>query len=152
MLADLIERLEKLEGPDRETDQAIDLFFNPTASVWSPKWWSGAPNEFLIWGSEEAGDLDYRHIDDLTSSLDAAIALVERVLPGWGWRVATCSVSDDAWVFPDFNCPVHGERLRKEFRQDIEWTDLTDVDLRPPGRTAIALLIALLKAKEGQNG
>lgn len=37
-------------------------------------------------------------IPPLTSSLDATIALVERVLPGWAW-----SVFDDghAWLWPD---------------------------------------------------
>lgn len=39
-------------------------------------------------------------------------------LPGWLWRVMSCSVSDDARVTPDFNDPVHGERLRAEFQPE----------------------------------
>lgn len=83
-----------------------------------------------------------------TASIDAATGLVRRVLPGWAWRVATCCVSDDAWVFPDFNSPEHGERLKASFAQDRDWADETDVDLRPAGRPAIALCIAVLKAKQ----
>ncbi|CAN7301136.1 hypothetical protein LJR221_001498 [Agrobacterium tumefaciens] len=101
---------------------------------------------------EEAIDGDGRRLGwgpyPYTSKIDAARGLLDRVLPGWSYRVARCAVSDDAWVMPDFNCPVHGERLRGELRQDIDWTDLTDVDLRPSGREATALCISILKALE----
>jgi hypothetical protein len=79
-------------------------------------------------------------------SIDDAVAMVEHCLPGWGWRVAACSVSDDAWLFPDFNCPKHGARLRQELIEDVDWVELTDVDLRPPGHPGGALLQSLLKA------
>jgi hypothetical protein len=116
----LIERLEKLTGPDREVDLMIAQ---------------------VVLGRSIG-------VARFTASIDAAVALVERVLPGWGYRVAKCSVSDDAWVFPDFNCPVHGERLRREFRQDVDWTGITDVDLRPSGREPIALILSMLFALE----
>lgn len=101
---------------------------------------------------EEAIDGDGRRLGwgpyPYTSKIDAARGLLDRVLPGWSYRVARCAVSDDAWVIPDFNCPVHGERLRAALRQDIDWSDLTDVDLRPSGREATALCISILKALE----
>lgn len=138
--ADLIARLEALTGPDREADEAIARLtgWSPTGGIPA----TGAPSH---WYSAAFGMPAY------TASLDAAVALVERVLPGWGWRVATCCVSDDAWIFPDFNHPVHGERLKREFREDIDWVEITDVDLRPSGRPAIALLIATLKALDHSN-
>jgi hypothetical protein len=83
-----------------------------------------------------------------TTNLVEAIAMLKRVFPGWSWRVAECSVSDDAWLAPDFNCPKHGNRLREELCQDTDWTDLTDVDLRPPGRNSVALCMSMLLAKE----
>lgn len=83
-------------------------------------------------------------------SIDAAVSLVGHLLPGWLWRVATCHVSDDAWVIPDFNDPKHSKRLLKELPQECQRNPLeyfgTDVDLRPPGRPAIALLIAMFRA------
>lgn len=104
---------------------------------------------------EEQIDSDGRRLGwgpyPYTSKIDAARGLLDRVLPGWSYRVARCAVSDDAWVIPDFNCPVHGERLRAELRQDIDWSDLTDVDLRPSGREATALCISILKALEIVN-
>lgn len=68
-------------------------------------------------------------------------------------RLATCSVSDDAWLIPDFNCPVHGERLMREFGQvegdpSVYWQERTDIDLRPSGKPAIAMCISILTALE----
>lgn len=130
-IEELIERLETAR-PNRGLDADIAIFFG---IIVDRQWWS----------------INYINSDMIpcySASIDAAVSLCRKVLPGWGWRVATCCVSDDAWVFPDFSSPEHGERLKREFNQDIDWTDITDVDLRPPGRQAIALCIAILKAKQ----
>ena len=79
-------------------------------------------------------------------SLDAAKLLHEAMLPGWGWRVGTCHLSDDAAVFPDFNCPVHGARLRSLLDETRDWFSETDVDQRPAGTPARAWLLAILRA------
>ena len=151
-ITDLIERLEKAEGSDRE----IDCYLWVMAKGGDARMhYISDKNEFVwergIDGMWIRAVERFKTVQRFTLSLDAAIELAEKALPGWGWRVATCAVSDDAWVFPDFNSPVHGERLKREFREDIDWADLTDVDLRPAGRPAIALCIAILKAKQ-QSG
>ncbi|MCA0846105.1 hypothetical protein [Salipiger thiooxidans] len=82
-------------------------------------------------------------------SLDAAKALHKAVLPGWFWRISECHLSSDAWVGPDFNCPTHGARLLDTVPQTIngqDWHEFTDVDLRPAGNPARALLISDLLA------
>lgn len=138
-LDSIIERLEKAEGGDQELDFWISV------RAYDPCDCTDAELQADI----DSVGIEGMHIDAaFTSSVDAAIALAEKVLPGWAWRVATCSVSDDAWVLPDFNCPVHGERLKREVPIDIDWADFTDVDLRPPGRPAIALCISILTAVE----
>ena len=87
----------------------------------------------------------------VTTSLDAARQLFKLAFPGWLYRVAECSVSDDAWVIPDFNHPDRGEELQKRFpdamKDPVEWFG-TDVDLRPAGRPAMALCISMLLAKK----
>lgn len=85
---------------------------------------------------------------DPAISIDIAVRMVNKVLPGWFWRVATCCVSDDAWVGPDYNDPAHRERLLREFPQinGEEWTDITDIDLRPPGKPAYALVLSVIAA------
>jgi len=108
--AEIIERLEKADGPDRELDHAIDAML-PTGvprHVWRPIY---------------------------TASLDAAIALVERTLPGYIW-----SVSDGDEHGP--NALVH--------RPDDK-SPVGDMAATP----AIALLISMfraLEAKEAGNG
>lgn len=66
---ELVDRVRGLTGPDREVDRAIERFeHGPDVIPFTPKY---------------------------TSSIDAALALAERVLPGWlvsidqlktGWR------------------------------------------------------------------
>lgn len=89
---------------------------------------------------------------DCTTNLVSAIDMVKRVYPGWSWRVAECSVSDDAWLLPDFNCPEYGQILRGLYSQAFDWAGMTDVDLRPSGRVAVALCISMLKAKDLIDG
>jgi hypothetical protein len=89
----LIERLEKAEGPDREIDARLcaalyDIPDPPKAfklgacpprrphhDDWQVECWSAAG---LVRSYTPA---------NYTASLDAALALVERVLPGWWWSV-----------------------------------------------------------------
>jgi hypothetical protein len=72
-LAGLIERLEAAAGPDREIDKAIFAYLGYTwraMDYWSAdstKMWSGPVF--------------------LTYSIDAALALVERLLPGIFWVI-----------------------------------------------------------------
>ena len=121
-------------------------------------WFQGARNrtdgETLVIERDGANVLmNALRIPKLTASLDAAVALCERVLPGWWWRVGTCHISDDATIGPDYNSPEHGERLRREFPIGVkadgypdEW--IFDVDQRPPRSVALALILAVLLAKQ----
>lgn len=118
MLQELIEKLRSAKGPSRELDFAVCEACGSTN-----------PDESA---------------PPVTFSLEAAISLARDTLPGWSWRVAQCHVSDDAWIIPDFLNPVNGERLRDTLSQDIDWTDLTDVDRRPSGFEALALCISIL--------
>jgi hypothetical protein len=122
----LIDDLERSEG-SRELDAAMQAFLEPESAT------RGEPPA------------------ECTTNLVAAISMVKRVYPGWSWRVAECSVSDDAWVMPDFNCPEHGARLRSELCQATDWAGITDIDLRPSGRNAVALCMSMLKAWKAVN-
>lgn len=160
--ADIIERLEKATRPSEELDANIRCALLAPDGAYVRQ--SEINGRWCIYFGERGGRPNLfepdrlRHVPhDLwrgayTASLDAAIALVEAKLPGWGWRVATCHLSDDAFVFPDFNCPERGKQLRADFPEvvnGVEWAAYTDVDLRPAGRPAIALLISMFTALEG---
>lgn len=129
--ADLIERLEKLEVPDRETD------FWLSVRVFDP---SNETDEAL------RADIDLVGIEGMvidapfTASLDAAVALVGRVLPGWFWRVGRTSLFPNGWAYISKTHPSHCDREDEASCSD--------------GRAAtpaIALLIATLKALDQQH-
>ena len=60
-ISELIERVKAATGPDRELDEAIRFYFDPKGSRY------------------------YSENSAYTASIDAALALVERVLPEHDW-------------------------------------------------------------------
>lgn len=62
-LKDLAAMLDSATGPSRELDVAAFRALFPYTRVYEA------------------------HCPPLTSSIDAALALVERLLPGWGWQI-----------------------------------------------------------------
>ena len=86
---DLLERLEKATGPERTLDHAIARAFG----------WQEQLGGWLAPGSK---DYEFENVPLFTASLDASIALVERVLPGWArevsyWPKHTHKVSGHEW-------------------------------------------------------
>lgn len=84
-----------------------------------------------------------------TESRDAISELIERVLPGWAYKMGTCCVSDDAWLCPDLNDPVHGPRLMQQFgpiTQGGVFDCGFDIDRRPSGNMALAMCEAFCRA------
>ncbi len=67
-LRELLARVESAAGPDHEIDQLLGVFGANCAD----------PTKKVIAVANCAG---------CTSSIDAAVQLCERVLPGWFWRV-----------------------------------------------------------------
>ena len=137
-IAGLIERLEAATGPDRELDAAIVAHFN-NASVrrYPPQTDFGPGARWQFWSRDGAhflGSESKFPVPPLTASLDAALALVERVRPG-------------AWIemsgprkYLNIPAPVPN-RWRVEVDERIGW-----------GSTlAIALLIALLRTLETEQ-
>ena len=122
-----------------------ELIAKVEAGAWQHTDWPTVEKGF--WGNWNEAALHFQSA--YSGSLDAAKALHIATLPGWGWRIGSCHLSDDASVFPDFNCPTHGERLRATVPELIngqEWADYTDIDLRPAGNVARALLLSDLRA------
>lgn len=74
-LATLVERVEAASGADRELDALLLPIFDPALQVRHNSVWRGK----LCCGS--LADC----LQPYTASVDAALALVERVLPGWDY-------------------------------------------------------------------
>lgn len=82
---ELLTRVQKATGPDREIDGDIAEMFDaapshlPRVTGVGRSWlWAEfvEPDSWETWGAPE-----------YTASIDAALALVERVLPGWKWQI-----------------------------------------------------------------
>lgn len=92
-LTELLGKVERAVGPDRELDLAIALWRHPELAEW-PRSAQGG------WHSPEWGLISAP--EHYTSSLDAALALAERVLPTLlGWKLER---TDTCWArlyFPE---------------------------------------------------
>ncbi|NTJ67582.1 hypothetical protein G6M50_06360 [Agrobacterium rhizogenes] len=79
------------------------------------------------------------------AQIDAAIALVERVLPGYGWDVASNTAHIKACLDPEFGKPIG---------KHPHWAAVSNISSKKfeDGATpAIALCIAALKTKRSQE-
>jgi len=148
--ADIIKRLTEATGPSMDLSRdcllATGLYALEKRGNDRKEWLYDTGKSY---GREDPSYIRFAHA---SKSLDDAVTLFNRMLPGWGWRGGSCHLSDDCFVFPDYNCPTHGERLKREFSVKIngqEWSDYTDVDLRPAGRLPIAILISMFTALDG---
>ena len=94
-LSSLLARIESATGPDREIDAALWLAcFEPGCVAFDDiKFHTEHYDNYIsrTFVSCDLGDLPVDQFDPpllyYTASLDAAIALCERVLPGWSWTV-----------------------------------------------------------------
>jgi len=137
----LLERVRAAEGPDRELDaflcEAFDL----------PKCQEPDCLPDVLRRIIDCVKVTHDEDPDVpfyTSSIDSALALVERLLPGWQWLVR--SASKDGKCFarlesPDF-ADVVWEAGDKETRDIIRGEEALGKAATPP----IAILAALLSA------
>jgi len=94
-MTDIIKRLKEATGPDRELDCdiAISLDFIATREYWS---------------------YDYAQtVAHYTASIDAALALVERMLPGWYYTITShnTSMGNKPWCDLATHEYIHGDVL-----------------------------------------
>lgn len=142
-IAELIERLQKAEEGSRELDATLWWMFfrnNAEHTYWTAA--TGLPQSFppeTAYGDlpDGLGKLAVEaHAPRVTRSLDAAVALVERKLPGW-----TISLHINAKNIGN-SCRIGGDHLIGE-------PCGFDHASRP---ICLCICIALLKALEKTNG
>ena len=115
----LRDRLDKATGPDWELDEALSIIFYPNV-------FAEAEKVNGVWKHKRFNAMI--QIGYLTSSIDAAVALFERVLPGWSWGIG----SDGASI----------------------WMNATKLCFESDGQPALALcraIVAAMIAKEEAN-
>ena len=110
----LLERLEKATGPDRELDEAIMALFYTLDErhIGTTEGWDDDPDSFKpvkdrVWVDPATDKWVSTAAFHFTASIDAALALVERVLPGWMHANGNCGEQNMPWACitePDEPC------------------------------------------------
>lgn len=149
-LSDLISRVEKASGPDRDLEAEIWLACTPgaTRNKWSYVH-KATGRECTVDETRDATDR-LIIVPSFTASLDAVLTLLP---DGFWWRGGTCSVSSEATVCPDHNGP-HRERLLREYPPtELIWDEGIETELRPGSNNALirALLSAILSARQAMQ-
>ncbi len=132
-LRELIEMLEKATGPKLDLDGRVWCAVNGYEFVM----WDGAGCVYKnpaapTWDIGGIKHASAREVRPYTASLDAAVALVERMLPGWACGFDSGPKTHIAFVDPhDFADRIFGASFTAE-----------------AATPALALLIALLRAIE----
>lgn len=84
-LKELLERVEKAERPDREIDAAVYV------SLFIPRERAGRIDVaigYVGWWPKDGPYESAVEVDRYTSSIDACVALIEKVLPDWtAWEL-----------------------------------------------------------------
>ena len=143
MTQSLITRLSKLDAPDREVDGIIAETFGYPQEVFGSSFGTAyvdGPDmhyDAATWSGEgKSWSAPY-----FTSSVDAAIALAERVLPGWqGLHLS----AEWTGIKHPGNGVTHSAQLWESLH-GYKYVNGKGANL------AIALLIALLRAKEASH-
>ncbi|ASV85253.1 hypothetical protein CES85_1682 [Ochrobactrum quorumnocens] len=124
----LIDRLSKLDGPDREVDAEIDRNFGLLVGIGAFSGpWTLYPDQEL-----------YKETAHYTASVDAAIALARRLWPDMMYRVGNDGEGPDTSLYL-------GEIFIPGEQKDSYFTGHSPVD-------AVSLCIAILRAKEAGRG
>lgn len=131
MNTDLIKKLESLTGPDRDADWEVMQILDkvPSGAVRTSDDWYDVFRE-----KRSDPRIKPTSIPNYTSSVDAAIALAERVLPDYHYGILPGFFSDKPYAGI---IGVKGKGI-----------DLLEATIMGGSNPAIALVIAILKAKE----
>ncbi len=111
-MVELLRRVEAATGPDRKLDRALAALFGADVT--------------------QVGTNTIHRIGAYTASIDAALALVERMLPGWYWRIDR-PLSGPSAELAEFADGPQPSSLKRAFMADAPTVPL-------------AILVALLKA------
>lgn len=134
-LTTLIAKLEAATGPDRELDAEIWLETSPgaTRNLIEVKSGTGQWPPYTIDETRDASGL-LIVVPSFTASIDAAVALAERVLPGWSISIGK-SVHYGYWLGRTSEV-VNGDIISFEAEHSTP---------------SIALVIAILLAKKAEG-
>ena len=142
-LRELLKRVEAATGADRELDVRIlaALLSDEQLTVKRSPFngaWCAYRADGKLWETPSP----FRQNGEITASIDAALVLVERVLPGWSWHI-----DSEFHGFPAYACLSSKESNGAEEPWLLEYETHDAKGKTPP----LAILAALLRAKIAQE-
>lgn len=145
-LSDIIERLEMAERPSRPED--CHLWVIAQGGDARMNYVDGDARNFVwergIDGMWVRGVVKFGSVPKYTASIDAAVSLAGRVLPGWFWRCGSTPLFPNGWAHVSRYHADHCDR-----RDEASCAD------GKAANVAIALVLATLRAlqqKGSSNG
>lgn len=137
-LQSLLERVEKEKGTDREIDADLDVALRGGEIQWRQANYTMDMHPVARRPSgNHLGGYEHEHVPLYTASIDAALALAERVLPGWDYEITGIRAHGAVAI------------LWKEGWRD-DWERATRSEsATPPLAILAALLKALIAQKQG---
>jgi len=144
----LAERVEGATGPDRELDEALMalVYVRDKRHIGATEGWEDEPDSFVpvkefVWVDPATDRWVSTAAYNFTSSIDAALGLVERVLSGYRWGVASAPMKTG--FYPDGK-PSYGDGFKAHLTEPSALRPMPSVaqGVTPP----LAILAALLRA------
>jgi hypothetical protein len=158
-IEELISALEKADGPSRELDAEIDAALR-IGSDTLPAW---AWKNFANWRAKHKGTCEVMHDNGqgglwwdsqpFTSSIDVALGLLARVLPGWHWYAGSCPPDFRTNKDKPFSAELIGPVTYAVVDRDVGEEPIYDTSNAMASSSPIALVLAIitaLKAKQVQ--
>lgn len=135
----LLQRVQAATGADRQIDGELAKLAHaiPPDAQWMETNMYG--QESLVWYTGGYGDYTWWHPFDYTASIDAALALVGKLLPGWRWGLIHQQGSDG----PEADDGYHFWAERGDGGQEVQ--------IGPALTAPLSILTALLTALIAQN-
>jgi len=146
-LTTLLERVKAAKGPDREIDRRLFMFERGFTRIEQDHDSTGP--RFYAWSGERyQGEITSQPRPAYTASIEAALAFVERKLPGWRWGVSSHSFRGGE-TYPDGK-PKYVDGYRAHVTERSALRPMSTIsDARTP---PLAILAALLEALSRANG
>jgi hypothetical protein len=150
MIQELIERLEKLTGPDRGVDWLIAELFGeiPEHRIIDVGWdydWYRHTGDFTLWRATDSEGRSVEHWSPkpVTNSVDAALNFLKEQLPDWHVENLCQWESTVVRARGEWMCDLVSVQKPGEARQHVKCAHAVN--------PAIALTVAILKAKAAQS-
>lgn len=159
-IEELIDALEKAEWSDRDLDAEISIAvrYHP----YGPDHWIKSlefPFSNAGYGVVQPMDRDGAtplpgngwNAPEYTSSIDAALSLLARILPGWHWHVGSCPSDFLTHVEQPFTAELMGPITYAVIDREVGEEPIYDTASASAASAPLALLLAILHALEAKQ-